>query len=135
MIDPTLKSSTYLAGSLSDSSSSICVNGDGEVLVAATTLSTDFPTTTGAYAESAPTPGTSGTQHDVEFRGVVRVVQHQRRAATAGVLLEPAAHSREAADALARPSEILGADRFGEPQGEQRVVDLESTRLPQVHAR
>ncbi len=54
-IDPTLKNlsySTYISGADVDYGYSIALCGDGDVIVAGHTLSTDFPTTDGAYDRS-----------------------------------------------------------------------------------
>jgi uncharacterized repeat protein (TIGR01451 family) len=52
VIDPTLVYSTYLGGGSDDSGSSIAVDSSGNVYVAGTTSSTNFPTHTPAFANS-----------------------------------------------------------------------------------
>jgi len=50
VIDPVLSYATYLGSSDIDQATGIAVDGSGNVYVAGDTLSTTFPTTTGAYA-------------------------------------------------------------------------------------
>ena len=66
VIDPTLAYSTYLGGSnvtgaANDAGIAIAADSYGDVYVAGTTTSIDFPVTTGAYQSTYPSPGsTSG---------------------------------------------------------------------------
>src|SRR5436190_1652272 len=52
IIDPTIVYSTYLGGSGDDSGSSLAIDGSGNVYVAGTTASTNFPTHTPAFSSS-----------------------------------------------------------------------------------
>ncbi len=49
MIDPTLVYSTFLGGSLWDTANGIAINASGDAYVTGKTVSTDFPTTAGAF--------------------------------------------------------------------------------------
>src|SRR5205807_5274803 len=49
VIDPTLVYSTYLGGSGDDSGSSVAIDSSGNVYVAGTTASTNFPTRGAAF--------------------------------------------------------------------------------------
>jgi len=51
-IDPVLSYSTYLGGNGSDGGSGIAVDGSGNAYVTGYTISTDFPTTPGAFQTS-----------------------------------------------------------------------------------
>ena len=51
-IDPTLSYSTYLGGNIDDEGSGIAVDGSGNAYVTGWTMSSNFPTTTGAYQTS-----------------------------------------------------------------------------------
>jgi hypothetical protein len=51
-IDPVLSYSTYLGGSNNDQSEAIAVDSAGDAYITGFTLSTDFPTTAGAYQTS-----------------------------------------------------------------------------------
>jgi hypothetical protein len=57
----TLVYATYLGGSLYDGAGSMAVDGDGNVFIAGTTLSTDFPVTPDAYQPQLASPGTEDT--------------------------------------------------------------------------
>lgn len=69
VIDPTLSYSTYLGGSPSignedatDSGAKIAVDAEGNAYIVGTTISSKFPTTTGAYQTTPDDPvGTPGT--------------------------------------------------------------------------
>ncbi len=52
IVDPVLIYSTYLGGELDDTGQAIAVDSLGDVVVAGTTLSLQFPTTTGAFTPS-----------------------------------------------------------------------------------
>src|SRR5439155_9806600 len=52
VIDPTLVYSTYLGGSGDDSGSSIAIDNSGNVYIAGTTASTNFPTRGAAFPNS-----------------------------------------------------------------------------------
>jgi hypothetical protein len=52
IVDPVLVYSTYLGGELDDSASAIALDTRGDAVVAGTTLSLHFPTTTGAFTQS-----------------------------------------------------------------------------------
>jgi uncharacterized protein (TIGR03437 family) len=54
VIDPTLSFSTYLGGNSSETVYGISVHSGGDIYVAGSTCSGDFPTTTGAYRVSSP---------------------------------------------------------------------------------
>lgn len=51
---------TYFGGSADEYATAMAVGADGSVYVAGNTTSTDFPTTPGAYAPSAPSPSIAG---------------------------------------------------------------------------
>ncbi len=50
VIDPVLSYATYLGGSDVDQATGIAIDGSGSIYVAGNTLSTTFPTTTGAFS-------------------------------------------------------------------------------------
>ena len=52
VVDPVLVYSTYLGGELDDTGQTIAVDSLGDAVVAGTTLSLQFPTTTGAFTPS-----------------------------------------------------------------------------------
>jgi len=52
IVDPVLVYSTYLGGELDDTGQAIAVDSLGDAVVAGTTLSLQFPTTTGAFTQS-----------------------------------------------------------------------------------
>ena len=52
VVDPVLVYSTYLGGELDDTGQAIAVDSLGDAVVAGTTLSLQFPTTTGAFTPS-----------------------------------------------------------------------------------
>ncbi len=52
IVDPVLSYSTYLGGELDDTGQAIAVDSLGDTVVAGTTLSLQFPTTSGAYMPS-----------------------------------------------------------------------------------
>jgi Domain of unknown function DUF11/Beta-propeller repeat len=54
---------TYLGGTGTDSSAGIGVDGAGDVFVAGTTSSTDFPTTANTAYQTGPEPGSTGATH------------------------------------------------------------------------
>jgi hypothetical protein len=54
VIDPALDYSTFLGGSNDDMGNGIAVDKNGNAYVAGTTMSTDFPTTTGAFKVPPP---------------------------------------------------------------------------------
>jgi Putative Ig domain/Beta-propeller repeat len=61
-IDPTFTYATYLGGSADETwNNGLAVDASGDVYVAGTTISTDFPTTAGAYKSSKP----GGTSKDL----------------------------------------------------------------------
>lgn len=57
IIDPVLAYSTYLGGSEFDTGRDIPVDSDGNAYVAGSTLSTDFPTTSGAFDRTCSSDG------------------------------------------------------------------------------
>jgi uncharacterized repeat protein (TIGR01451 family) len=59
----TLDYVTYLGGSGADSSVGLGVDGAGNVFVAGTTTSTDFPTIANTAYQTAPETGSAGTSH------------------------------------------------------------------------
>ena len=56
VIDPTLLYSTYLGGGGADSANGVAVDASGNAYLTGTTLSTDFPTTSGAFQSSDAAP-------------------------------------------------------------------------------
>jgi hypothetical protein len=56
IIDPIMSFSTYLAGSVEDAGNAIAVDASGNVYVAGSTLSPDFPLTSGAFKKNCGSP-------------------------------------------------------------------------------
>ena len=64
-IDPTVTYASYLGGNSSESYVWTAIDAAGAAYVYASTYSTDFPTTTGAYSRTKKTDGTANARYDL----------------------------------------------------------------------